>query len=84
MKIQMSFTLFVQTVKNILEFEKDWDMEEWNVQYINFKEGINLYSDNYLKKTGTIDLITEWAKEFYQDADYQTHDYWVKKDLTTH
>jgi len=85
MKIQMSFDLFVQTVKNVLDFEEDWDTEEWNVQYINFKDGVNYYGKDYLKRTGTIDLITAWAVDFYQDATYQTHDYWVKKIfLTTH
>lgn len=78
-KVQMSFGLFKDTVSKVLEFEKEWDNDEWNTQYINFKHSVTNYSKKYLSETGTITLLAEWAKEYYQDATPDTHCYWVDK-----
>lgn len=83
MVLGLTFDSFIKIIKQVVHFEKDWDVDDWNEQYINFKEGLRYYSKDYLDKTETLTLVRDWAVDFYQDAKPNTHNYWVKKGLKT-
>lgn len=80
MKSKMSFDLFKQTMKSILSFKRngEWDNDDWNDAYIEFKESISHWYEEYKKNKTPKELIVEWGTEFFQDAKEETHDYWIK------
>lgn len=78
MKTDLTFKIFCELVKKVIHFENEWDVNEWNYQYRNFKENLMYYSTEYVVKTETDVIVMEWAKEFYQDATPDSHSYWVK------
>jgi len=78
----MSFKIYVETIKEkALEFEEglEWDIDQWNESYIDFKEGVAVWKQEYKSAMSGKEMAIEWAREFYQDADSETHDYWVVK-----
>lgn len=66
----------------MLNFKKDteWDDEQWNQQYINYKTWLEGCAEDWVRKQITAALYTEFAIEFYQDATEETHDYWLKHE----
>lgn len=80
----MTFKIFIDTLKkHALEFHEgcEWDNDDWNDAYINFKECVARWSDKYKENYTSQELAIEFALEFYQDANRYTHNYWVvKKD----
>lgn len=80
----MNFKLYQDILKSeVLEFNKDkeWDVDEWNISYIEFKKGVSNWNENYVNKFTSKELAINWAREFYQDTDRYTHNYWIiKKD----
>lgn len=85
MKIDMNFKLFVEIMTNeVLDFEKIWEIDEWNISYIDFKKHCQYYyAEEYVRKTEPKQLVIEWGKEYYKFAKEETHNYWVKLNAKT-
>ena len=78
---KMTFEKFKSIIKWVLYFRSRWDDEWWNIQYSIFKDHCqNLYRKEYVESKEPDELLIEWAKEFYQDADPDTHDYWLRSE----
>jgi hypothetical protein len=59
----------------------EWDDEQWNQAYASYKLWFSVQNDErpeWVRQQITAALYTEFAREFYQDATEDTHDYWLK------
>lgn len=80
----MNFKLYVDTLKSeVIEFNKgcEWDNDKWNSSYIDFKSIVNSWNQEYIEKHTGVELAIEFAREFYQETNCDTHDYWVVKKV---
>lgn len=68
---------FITTVDTQLEFREEWDDDQWNKAYIEFKHWLKGLHPPYVKHCGPHSLYTEFAKEYYCEATPETHDYWL-------
>lgn len=75
--MKYDFHDFIKAVKTVLTFETEWDDEQWNQQYINFKNWLQGVSLSYLAELSIEGQYMEFAEEFYQDATPETHTYWI-------
>lgn len=78
----MTFTLFkLLMLQHVLEFRpgEEWDTDDWNEAYVDFKSGMGAFNQKYIDKIGPEKHVIEWGKEYYQDASFDTHSYQVKK-----
>ena len=79
--MKYGFHNFMAAVSMQLIFRVEWDNDQWNEQYINFKYWLENISSEYRDLHGPHLLYKEFAKEYYQDATEETHDYWLKKQI---
>lgn len=68
---------FVNCLKSLLEFRVEWDDEQWNQSYISFKRQLENWLPEWVERHTAIQLYAEFAREFYQEATPETHDYWL-------
>ncbi len=80
----MNFNKFCELLKaEAIEFKKDyeWDNDQWNDSYIDFKDSIARSNKEWVAKHTPEELAIDFAREFYQEASVETHDYWpIQKD----
>lgn len=80
----MSFDFFKQQIREVITFREDWDEEWWNIQYMCFKECLNnLWCPEYRDSLSEEKQVKEWALEFYQEATFETHNYWLTPQSET-
>ena len=77
--MKYNFHNFMPAVSLQLTFRVEWDVDQWNEQYINFKIWLGNIHEPYATAKPAHELYKEFAVEFYQDATPDTHDYWLKK-----
>ena len=78
----MNFKKYCEILKaKVLEFRqgREWDINEWNNSYIDFKQSISVCHKEYIESKSGEYLAIEWAREYYSPANLQTHDYEVMK-----
>lgn len=78
----ITFDIFKSLMKEVLEFRKgkEWDDENWNESYSHYKQTLaEFWSIRFKLTISDKELVRHWATDFYQDANQETHDYWVKK-----
>lgn len=75
--MRYNFHGFRFEVKQVLEFRVEWDNDQWNKQYIEFKNWIENIAPTWFKERGPHTVYRSFAKEYYQDAKPETHDYWI-------
>lgn len=71
---------FIITLANILTFAEGeaWGIDEWELAYSAFKDYLSYRDPNSFENKLVEQIITEWAKEFYQDFKPATHSCWLK------
>lgn len=77
----MSFDLFQRTVRELLNFSREWNIDEWNEEYGGFKYGLKAYKKSYLLTLTATETIEMWAVFFYQPATKETHNYWLRSKI---
>ena len=73
--MKYNFKEFTSCLKVFIEFQKEWDSEEWNQQYINFKFWLDNIRQEYKDRHDAFQLYHEFAFEFYPGATHETHYY---------
>lgn len=80
-KWDLNFKTYCKFVaEELMDFEEgmEWDVEDWNESYEDLKTWMGGTSLNYLNSREDKEIVTEFVKEFYQDASPATHSYWLK------
>ena len=77
MASDLGLKMFKQFVREVVFFEEEFSTSEWNIQYKNFKDCYKGYSQKYKSKYPIYQIIKMWAEEFYEDAEPETHSYWL-------
>ncbi len=84
-KIKITFREFKSFLKNnVIQFEKgeQWDTEEWNEAYADFKELSNtVWDETYIRDTEPEILAQEWAMKYCGGASKETHSYWINPEF---
>ena len=75
--MRYNFNDFKNTVSKCLTFETKWDDDQWNQQYINFKNWLQGISPSYLAGLSIESQYMEFAEDYYLDAKPDTHSYWL-------
>lgn len=80
--VAINYTNYVDTLKEVMFFESEWDNEDLNISYSYFKDWYNSISDKARLRDNRI-LMIDFIKEFYQDASEETHSYWINSSFNS-
>jgi len=75
--MKYNYNDFIQAIKTYIEFRVEWDDEQLNHQYGNFKEWLKGLDQAWCDRMGAYTLYTEFIIDFYAEANPDTHDYWI-------
>jgi hypothetical protein len=80
---KISFEFFIDTMKDLLVFYpgEEWDIDQWNNEYIVFKYFIKHWSSYHIAKKENKEQIISWANFYYSDESLDTHSYELKKNI---
>ena len=77
--MRVNFNNYMKVIKSKLEFRTEWDNDQWNESYSDFKEWCKHIDSEWAAFQDAKNLFSIFAEEFYQDANSDTHDYWLEE-----
>lgn len=79
-KHTINFDLFCLIIKTeVLNFSEEWDNDEWNDAYVNFRHYLEYLMPEFKSKFSERYLAIDWAEGFYCDNTPDTHTFWLKQ-----
>ncbi len=76
----VSFSQFKTIMtRNIMSFAKgkSWTNDDWNEEYTSFRVCTSGMNQEYLRGLTNLEIVTDWAKDFYCEVSKETHSYWL-------
>lgn len=77
--MKYNFNDFVNALKAYMEFRVEWDDEQFNKAYIEFKGWLEHLNSDWISRRGPHTLYTDFIIDYYSEANPDTHDYWIGK-----